>query len=71
VKALPLATSKSVHVKTGQKAPPPEPVGEPFVFEFEIPVLPAPVVEVNQKDTANGITLTLERVMDSPGRPGL
>jgi hypothetical protein len=53
----------------GQNAPPPEPVGEPFVFDFEIPVHPAPVLEVNQKDTANGITLTLERVTDSPGRP--
>jgi hypothetical protein len=53
----------------GQKAPPPEPVGEPFIFSFEIPVHPAPVVEVNQKDTANGVTLTLERVTDSPGRP--
>ena len=53
----------------GQKAPPPEPVGEPFVVSFEIPVHPAPLVEVNQEDTANGITLTLERVTDSPGRP--
>ena len=53
----------------GQKAPPPEPVAEPFVFGFEILVHPAPTVEVNQKDTANGITLTLKRVTDSPGRP--
>jgi hypothetical protein len=53
----------------GQNAPSPERVGEPFVFSFEIPVYPAPVVEVNQEDTANGITLTLERVTDSPGRP--
>jgi hypothetical protein len=53
-----------------EKEPPPEPFeGEPFIFSFEIPVRPAPVVEVNQKDTANGITLTLERVTDSPGRP--
>jgi hypothetical protein len=53
-----------------EKQLPPEPFeGEPFIFSFEIPVHPAPVVEVNQKDTANGITLTLERVTDSPGRP--
>jgi len=53
----------------GGEIPDPEPVGEPFVFGFEIPVRPAPVVEVNQKVTANGITLTLERVTNSPGRP--
>lgn len=53
----------------GGKIPQPEPVGEPFVFGFEIPVRPAPVVEVNRKATASGITLTLERVKDSPGRP--
>jgi hypothetical protein len=53
----------------GGEIPDPEPVGEPFVFDFEVPVRPAPVVEVSQKDTANGITLTLERVTNSPGRP--
>jgi hypothetical protein len=53
-----------------EKELPPEPFeDEPFIFSFEIPVHPAPVVEVNQKDTANGITLTLERVTDSLGRP--
>jgi hypothetical protein len=29
----------------------------------------APVVEVGQKDTASGVTLTLDRVIDSPGKP--
>jgi hypothetical protein len=53
----------------GERWPDPEPVGEPFVFEFEVPVRPAPVVEVNERDTAGGITLTLERVSNSPGRP--
>jgi len=53
----------------GQKMPPPEPVGETFVFDFDIPVRPAPVVQINEKDTASGITLTLDRVTDSPGRP--
>jgi hypothetical protein len=53
-----------------EKQLPPEPFeGEPFIFSFGIPVHPGPVVEVNQKDTANGVTLTLERVTDSPGRP--
>lgn len=46
-----------------------EPVGEPFVFDFEIPVRPAPIVEVNQTVEAAGVALTLERVSDSPARP--
>jgi hypothetical protein len=57
-------------VPLGEKQQPPEPFeGEPFVFEFEIPVHAVPVVEVNQKVTAKGVTLTLERVLNSPGRP--
>ncbi len=45
-------------------------VGETLVIGFEAPVWPAPVVEVNRKATAaSGITLTLERVTDSPGQP--
>ncbi len=57
-------------VAMGEKRPPPEPFeGGPFVFEFDIPVRSAPVVEVNQKDTAKGVTLKLERVMNSLGRP--
>lgn len=53
----------------GERWPDPEPVGEPFVFEFEVPVRPAPVFEVNERDTAGGVTLTLERVSNSPARP--
>jgi len=53
----------------GGEVPEPEPVGEPFVFNFETLVRSAPVLEVNQKTTASGITLTLERLKDSPGRP--
>ena len=53
----------------GERWPDPEPVGEPFVFEFEVPVRPAPVVEVDERDTAGGVTLTLERVSNSPARP--
>jgi hypothetical protein len=44
------------------------PIG-PFVFDFEISVRPVPVVEVDQKQTTKGITLTLKRVINSPGRP--
>ena len=52
------------------KQPPPEPFpGDPFVFEFEIPVHDVHVVDVNQKATAKGVTLGLDRVIDSPGRP--
>ena len=46
-----------------------EPVGDPFVFNFKVPVRPAPIVEVNQTVEANGVALTLERVADSPARP--
>lgn len=44
-------------------------VGEPLAFDFETPVQPATVVEVDRSATASGITLTLERVTDSPGQP--
>ena len=46
-----------------------EPKAGPFVFEFEIPVRPIPVVEVGQQVTIKGVTLTLERVLNSPSRP--
>jgi hypothetical protein len=46
-----------------------KPVAGPFVFDFEVPVRPVPVVEVGQKATVEGVTLTLERVVNSPGRP--
>jgi hypothetical protein len=52
------------------KQPPPEPFpGEPFVFEFEVPVHAVHVVDVNQKAPAKGVTLRLDRVINSPGRP--
>jgi hypothetical protein len=52
------------------KQPPPEPFpGEPFVFRFDIPVHTVPVVDINQKATAKGVTLRLDRVINSPGRP--
>ena len=43
--------------------------GPPFAFDFEIPVLPVPVVEMNQEVEANGVTLTLDRIENSPGKP--
>ena len=46
-----------------------EPVGEPFVFEFTAPVSSVPITGMNQEVVANGVTLTLKRVEDSPGRP--
>ena len=46
-----------------------KPEAGPFVFVFEIAVLPAPTIELNQKVEAQGITLTLERVVDSPLLP--
>jgi hypothetical protein len=46
-----------------------KPEAGPFVFDFEIPVLPAPTIELNQKVEAKGVRLTLERVVDSPLLP--
>jgi hypothetical protein len=61
---------ESAVVPLGEKQLPGDPFpGDPFVFDFEIPVHAVSVVEVNQKETAEGVTLTLERVINSPGRP--
>jgi hypothetical protein len=46
-----------------------KPEAGPFFFSFKVPVLPAPTIEVNQAVEAKGITLTLERVVDSPLLP--
>jgi hypothetical protein len=52
------------------KQPPPEPFpGDPIVFNFDVPVHAVNVVDINKKATAKGVTLRLERVIDSPGRP--
>jgi hypothetical protein len=48
---------------------PPKPIGEPVVFDFEVPVKPTPITELDLKSAANGLTLTLDRVVRSPGRP--
>ena len=47
----------------------PEPIGEPFVFEFDILVRAVPVVEANQRVAVNGLTVTLDRIENSPGMP--
>jgi hypothetical protein len=46
-----------------------KPAAGPFYFDFELSVRPAPTIEVNQKAEVKGITLTLERVVDSPANP--
>ena len=46
-----------------------KPDAGPFVFDFEIPVRPAPAIELNQRVEAKGITLTLERVVNSFAQP--
>jgi hypothetical protein len=46
-----------------------KPEAGPFVFVFEVPVLPAPTIEVDQEVEAEGIVLTLERVVNSPVLP--
>lgn len=56
-------------VSQGDKELPPVPVGDPFVFDFEVPVLSAPIVDIGQRVEANGVTLTLEKVVNSPGKP--
>jgi hypothetical protein len=65
---VPLVQSAVVPLE--EKQLPAEPFEDrPFVFEFEIPVRAVPVVEVDQKVTAEGVTLRLERVMNSLGKP--
>jgi hypothetical protein len=60
---VPLYKSNRVGVP-GEK-----PDAGPFIFDIEVPVLPAPTIELNQKVEAEGITLTLKRVVDSPLLP--
>jgi hypothetical protein len=61
---------ESAVVPLGAKWPPPEPFpGDPFVFNFDVPVHAVHVVDVNRKAKAEGVTLRLDRVIDSPGRP--
>lgn len=45
-----------------------EPVLGPFVYDFELPVHPVSVLPVNQREEAGGLTLTLDRVENSPAR---
>ena len=53
----------------GSGTPGEKPAAGPFVFDFEVPVRPAPTIELNRKVEAKGITLTLERVVNSPAQP--
>lgn len=52
----------------GYRSEPKPPIG-PLTFDFEMPVRSVPVVEVGQEETVKGITLTLERVLNSSGKP--
>jgi hypothetical protein len=61
---IPLLESAVVPIEEKQLPPEPFP-GKPFVFEFEVPVHPVQVVEVGQKETVSGVTLTLDRVINS------
>ncbi len=60
--------SSMAEAEEGYRSEPKPPIG-PLSFDFEIPVQPIPTVEVGQAQTVKGITLTLERVMNSSGRP--
>jgi hypothetical protein len=53
----------------GSGTPGEKPAAGPFVFHFEVPVRPAPTIELNREAEAKGITLTLERVINSPAQP--
>lgn len=45
------------------------PSGGPFIFDLKVPVKSVRILELGQEATAAGITLTLDRVIDSSGRP--
>jgi hypothetical protein len=47
---------------------PEESVAGPFVFDFEVLVRPVPIIEVNRVAEANGLSLALQRVENSPAR---
>ena len=46
-----------------------QPKPGPFVFDFKVPVHPAPTIELNQEVETDGVSLTLERVVASPLLP--
>ena len=52
----------------GAAGPDEMPVG-PFDFSFEVPVRPAPTIDLDQKVESNGVTATLDQVVNSPARP--
>lgn len=41
----------------------------PFTFDLEIPVRPAPAVQADEEETTGGISVTLDRVVNSPELP--
>ena len=61
---VPLVKEPRVGVKVSGKPNP-----GPFVFDFEIPVRPAPTIELNQRAEAEGVAMTLRRVVASPVVP--
>jgi hypothetical protein len=61
---VPLQEEPRVGAKVSGKTEP-----GPFVFDFEIPVRPAPTIEVDRTVEAEGVEITLERVVDSPVLP--
>ncbi len=61
---VPLQEEARVGAKVSGKSEPGS-----FVFEFEIPVRPAPAIELNQRVEAEGVEITLERVVASPVLP--
>ena len=66
---VPLVEMPVIQMGRGQR-PPEEPFeGGPFVFDFEVPVRAVQTIDANLKDTAKGVTLTLDRVINSPGKP--
>ena len=68
--SLKIPLVESPVVAPGQKRPLEQPFdGGPFVFDFEVSVRAVQVVDVSLKDTAEGVTLTLDRVINSPGKP--
>ncbi len=66
---VPLYESAVVPLE-GKQPPPPEPFpGDPFVFDFDVPVHAVSVADINRKAKAKGVTLRLDRIINSPGRP--
>jgi hypothetical protein len=66
VYGLQVFTSDAPSPPTGQPEEPTTIVSGPFVFDFTVPFVAGRVIDVNQTITANGVPITLDRLLITP-----